>query len=154
MFGEPAFTQRGLFGSFIVWFKVVSLFCLLGWVVSWLTTAFKQRLLAKGSWLDIAALVALLGGLATVLFRVLEHTERIPVIRVGPTSVVGLLGLACLLTVFFWVEVGLWRAIRGYGAGADLAVLVGIHAALALGLVVGFLILKRQPDPARRALRH
>ncbi len=143
--GEPAFTQRGLLGSFIVWLKVVSLFCLLAWVVSWLVTAIKQRLLAKGSWLDIAALAALVGGLATVLLRVMESTERIPVFRVGPTSVVGLLGLACLLTVFLWVEAGLWRAIRRYGGGADLAVLLGIHAALALGLVVGFVILRASP---------
>jgi hypothetical protein len=144
--GEPAFTQRGLIGSFIVWLKVVSLFCLLGWVVSWLATAFKQRLLAKGSWLDIAALVALVGGLATVLLRVMESTERIPVMRVGPTSVVGLLGLVCLLTDFVWVEVGLWRAVRRHGGRADLAVLVGVHAALVLGLVVAFVILKVSPE--------
>ena len=84
-----------------------------------------------------------------MLLRVLETTERIPVIRVGPTSVVGLLGLACLLIVFLWVEAGLWRAIRRLGGAADLAVLLGIHAALVLGLVVGFLILAGQPGSAR-----
>ena len=145
VFGEPAFTQRGWFGSFILWLKVVSLFCLLGWVVSWLATAFKQRKLGNGNWLDIAALVALIGGVATVLFRVLETTERISVVRVGPTSLVGLLGLICLLVLILWVESGLWRAIRPAGGGADLAVLLGIHAALALGLAMGFLIVRLTP---------
>jgi hypothetical protein len=140
--GEPAFTQRGLLGSFIIWLKVVSLFCLLGWVVSWLVAAIKQRVIATWTWLDIAALSALFGGLLTVLLRVMETTERIPVIRVGPTSAVGVLGLICLLTVFAWVETGLWRGIRRLGAGADLAVLVGVHAALVLGLAVGFVILR------------
>jgi ABC-type transport system involved in multi-copper enzyme maturation permease subunit len=145
--GEPAFTQRGLFGSFIVWLKVVSLFCLLAWVVSWLITALKQRRIAYGSWLDIAALAAVLGGVASVLLRVLETTERMPVVRVGPTSIVGLLGVSCALIVFFWVEAGLWRTIRRHGHGADLAVLAGIHAALLLGLAVGFVI-QRASGPA------
>jgi hypothetical protein len=140
VFGEPAYTQRGLFGSFIVWLKVVSLFCLLGWVVSWLAAAFKQRKIANGSWLDIAALVAVVGGIASVLLRVLETTERISVIELGPISLVGLLGLASTLVVFFWVEAGLWRTIRQYGKWSDVAVLVGIHAALLLGLAVGLVI--------------
>jgi ABC-type transport system involved in multi-copper enzyme maturation permease subunit len=145
--GEPAFTQRGLFGSFIVWLKVVSLFCLLAWVVSWLVTAFRQREIARGGWLDYAALAALIGGLTSVLLRVLEQAERMPVIKVGPTTIVGLLGVSCALVLFFWVEAGLWRVIRRYGAGSDLAVLGGIHAALLLGLAVGIAIQQTSAPP-------
>src|SRR5262249_15237543 len=36
VFGEPMFTIPGLLGGLINWIKVVSLFCLLGWVVSWI----------------------------------------------------------------------------------------------------------------------
>jgi ABC-type transport system involved in multi-copper enzyme maturation permease subunit len=138
--GEPAVTQRGLLGSFIVWLKVVSLICLLSWVVSWLARAFKHRQIAYGSWLDIAAGCALIGFAASLLFRVLEASERIPIVRVGPTTIVGLLGGACLLILFLWVEAGLWRVFRKHGGSADLAVLAGIHAALLLGLAVGFVI--------------
>ena len=58
IFGEPTLTIPGLVGGLITWAKIVSLFCLLGWVVSWLTAAFKERIVAQGGPLDIAALVA------------------------------------------------------------------------------------------------
>src|SRR5206468_1357766 len=76
LFGEPAISIPGLFGALITWLKVISLFCLLGWIVSWMTTAFKARGIVRGGVLDIAALVAVLGGLGTVLLRVLETTGR------------------------------------------------------------------------------
>src|SRR4051812_12575158 len=79
VFGEPAQTVPGLFGSLILWLKVISLFCLLGWVVSWVTTALKERGVARVRWLDIAALAAVVGGVGTVLLRVLETTERVSV---------------------------------------------------------------------------
>src|SRR3954451_4688753 len=80
LFGEPAVSIPGLLGGLITWIKVISLFCLLGWVVSWLVTALKERKVARGSWMDIAALAAVVGGAGTMLIRVLETTGRLSVL--------------------------------------------------------------------------
>src|SRR4051794_32875116 len=115
LFGEPAFSIPGLLGGLITWIKVISLFCLLGWVVSWLVTALKERGVARRRWLDIAALVAIVGGMGTVLLRVLETTGRLSVVNLGPISLVTLLALICFGVVFLWVEAGLWSVIRRLG---------------------------------------
>src|SRR4051794_28720382 len=124
LFGEPAISIPGLLGGLITWVKVISLFCLLGWTVSWLTAALKERRVARGTWLDIAALVAVIGGLGTVLLRVLETTGRLSAVNLGPVPLVTLLALVCGGVVFLWVEAGLWGAIRRLGRGADLTVLL------------------------------
>jgi hypothetical protein len=140
LFGEPAVSIPGLLGGLITWIKVISLFCLLGWVGSWLVTALKERRIARGSGTDIAALAAVVGGAGIMLIRVLETTGRLSVLRLGPISLVALLALACGGVVFLWVEAGLWGVIRRLGRGSDLAVLLGIHLALGLGLALGFVI--------------
>ena len=76
--------------------------------------------------------------LAALWLRDMERAELISVIRVGPTSAVGLLALVCLLIVFLWVEAGLWRAIRTLGVRTDLS---GLYAAAV------------QPGPGRLADR-
>src|SRR4051794_3342248 len=126
LLGEPSVSVPGLLGGLITWVQGISLFCLLGWGVSWLTTALKERGVARGGWLDIAALVAVVGGLGTVLLRVLETTGRLAEIRLGPISLVTLLAFLCGGVVFAWVEAGLWGAIRRLGRGSDLGVLFGI----------------------------
>jgi hypothetical protein len=137
LFGSTDVSVPGLVGGLIYWFKVVSLFCLIGWVVSWLVTAFKERLIAGGK-LDIAALVGILGGIATLLLHQLVLSERMPRVMLGPISLVALLGLVSLALVVLWIEAGLWRAILRLGRGAELTVLVGMHAAMGFGLVLGF----------------
>src|SRR5262245_10632837 len=72
IFGEPRMTVPGLLGGLINWLKIISLFSLLGWLSAWLITAFKERIVAQGSWLDFAALGALILAPVTVLLRVLE----------------------------------------------------------------------------------
>lgn len=136
--GEPNVTLPGLMGAFITWVKVISLFCLVGWIGSWISAALKERKVAHGSWLDIAALIALVGAAGTMLLRVLETTERIPVYKIGGVYTVYLLAFLWAAIAFLWVETGLWKTIRAYGGKWDVAVLVGIHLALGLGLAVGF----------------
>ncbi len=48
-------------GGFITWLKVVGLFALIAWLLSWVVAAFRTRDRAKADVLDIAALVALGG---------------------------------------------------------------------------------------------
>ncbi len=146
LLGEPTRTIYGttwtaaLLGGLLTWVKVVSLFCLLGWVASWLSTAFKERTVARGNWLDIAALAAIVGGIGTMLLRVLETSDRIPVYKIGGIYTVTLLTAACLLIFFLWIESALWSAIARVGRGSDRAVLIGLHLALALGIACGFII--------------
>ncbi|WP_406693423.1 hypothetical protein V5E97_20575 [Singulisphaera sp. Ch08] len=143
LLGEPAFTQPGLIGGLITWVKIISLFCLLGWVVSWVSIALKERTAARGNWLDIVALIALLGCIAAMVFHVMESTGRITqVYKVGPIPFVTLLALSCGVVIFLWIESALWRTIGKLGRAGDLAVLAGVHVALLLGLGVG-LILQR-----------
>jgi len=141
LLGEPAFTQPGLLGGLITWVKIISLFCLLGWIVSWVSTALKERTAARGNWLDIAALVALLGSLIAVVVHVMQSTGRIAqVYKVAGISVATLLAIGCGVVIFVWIESALWRTIRRFGRTADLAVLAGIHVALLLGLAVGMIL--------------
>lgn len=127
-------------GGLLTWVKVVSLFCLLGWVATWLSTALKERTVARGNWLDIAALAAIVGGIAAMLIKVLETSDRIPVYKIGGIYTVTLLTAACLLVFFLWIEIALWSAIAKVGRGSDRAVLVGLHLALGLGIATGFAI--------------
>jgi hypothetical protein len=145
VFGEPTYTLPGLLGGLITWLKAVSLFCLFGWAASWLVAAMKERTVARGSWLDIAALVAVVGGVGTMLLRVLESTGRMPVYVIpslGGIYFVSVLTLVFGGVVFLWVETALWGSIRRLGRGGDVLVLLGMHLALALGLFVGFVSMR------------
>ena len=139
VFGEPNFNTYGttwwhaIQSGLILWLKVVSLFCLLGWVVSWVSAALKERTVARGDWLDIAALAAIVGAVGTMLLSVLESTHRIAGLQDRPVIYVGDAPgrrSACAI-LFLWVESGLWATIRRSGRRGDLVVLVGIHLALA-----------------------
>jgi ABC-type transport system involved in multi-copper enzyme maturation permease subunit len=138
VFGEPTVTFPGLTGAVITWLKVISLFCLAGWTLSWLSAAIKERTTGRGSWLDIAALVAVVGTIGTVLLRVLETSEKIPIYKIAGVYTVYLLAGLWMLIFFLWVETALWTAIRKMGRASDIVVLLGIHLALALGIAVGF----------------
>lgn len=142
LFGEPTITLPGLMGGLIQWVKVISLFCLLGWVTSWLAAALKERTGKALNVLDVAALAALVGGAATMLMKVLEQTERIPVYIVPGTKIyyVWIFGGLCLAVLILWIEAAVLSAIARLGGKVDVLVLVGIHLALALGLVVGFVM--------------
>ena len=136
--GEPLTSISGPLYGVILWVKIVSLFCLLGWVASWLSAAFRERTVARGTWLDLAALVALAGAAGTVLLSVLEANQKIPVYKIAGIYTVTLLGVLCAAILFAWVEAAVWSAVRRVGTKYDLMVLFGIHLAMVVGLVVGF----------------
>ena len=57
--GEPAVTIKGLPGGLLTWIKVLGLFCLLGWVLSWAVAALKEQTSrTRMSWLDMGGLGA------------------------------------------------------------------------------------------------
>jgi ABC-type transport system involved in multi-copper enzyme maturation permease subunit len=141
LFGEPSYMKPDLFGAFIFWIKVIGLFGLLGWVLSWVSTALKERTAARGSWLDIAALVAILTGIGAIVLHVLQATGRIEhPYKVGSITLATALTFGAGLVLFLWIEATLWRTIRRYGRAADLWVLGGMHLALALGIAVGLIL--------------
>lgn len=146
VFGEPTNTILAsdvwtmLLSGLITWLKVVSLLCLLGWLLSWVAAALKERQVARGSWLDIAALVALVGGAGTMLLKVMEDTHRIPVYKLGGFYTVNLMTAACLTVLFLWIETAIWRTVRRLGKGSDFVVVLGVHLALVLGLALGFVL--------------
>ena len=146
VFGEPTYTIQisslptMLLAGLLTWAKVVSLFCLLGWVLSWVATALKERRVARGSWLDVAALAAVVGIGATMLVRVLETSDRLKIYKIAGVYTVNLMAVTCGLVLFAWVEHAVWTTLRKLGKNGDLAVMLGIHAALFLGLAVGFIM--------------
>ncbi|MGE3821547.1 MAG: hypothetical protein AB7I30_19215, partial [Isosphaeraceae bacterium] len=139
-FGEPTVTIPGFFAGPLIWLKVVSLFCLLGWIGSWLATAIRERNVGKGSWIDIAALVAVVGVVGTMLLRVLETSGRIPIYKIAGIYTVTLLASICVTLLFLWIETAIWVAIRKNGRTSDTLILLGLHVALALGIGVGLLL--------------
>ena len=147
VFGEPTYTIQisslttMLIAGLLTWAKVVSLFCLLGWVLSWVSAALKERqqvARTTGRGLDIAAVAAIVGVGATLLVRVLETTGRLKVYKIGGVYTVNLMAIACGLVLFAWIENAVWTTIRRLGKKGDVAVMLGIHGALLLGLAVGF----------------
>ena len=140
LYGEPGFSPGGLLGGWLTWIKAISLLCLVGWVGSWLVTAIKERYLARGGWLDYAALGALFLIPITVLIRTLQAAKQVPDLAIGSLPVTTLLAYVVLVVLALWIEVGIWRTIRRFGRGPDILVFFGIHLALVLGLAVGILI--------------
>ena len=140
VFGETNITVPGLLGGLITWMKVVSLFCLLAWIVSWLATAVKERTVARGGLLDFAALAALIGGVATLFWSVLETNEKVKVYMIFGMYSVAFSAIACGLILFLWAEVAIWRTIRKAGRRGDVVELIGLHLALAIGLAFGYAI--------------
>ena len=118
IWGEPDITENSipLVGGLITWTKTVGIFALLGWLLSWVTTAIRSRRKARWGVLDVVALAALVGLVASVTLNVLESTKRLNAMTVGggysvPTG----LALVCGGLILIWVEVSLWSAIRRVG---------------------------------------
>jgi ABC-type transport system involved in multi-copper enzyme maturation permease subunit len=136
----PDTTFHLLLGALISWLKVVSLICLFGWTLSWLSAALKEKAVGRIGPLDIAALVALVGIVGTVLLRVLETNKQFPVYKIGGVYTVTLLALLWAAVLFVWVEAALWSTVRKLGRRPDALVLLGVHLGLAIGLAYGFLV--------------
>ena len=141
--GEPGVTDNGngvVIGGLITWFKVVSLFALLAWLLSWVVAAYRTREKSRGDWLDIAALVATMGCLASVVLNVLQTTGRLKSSSVAGFNVSTSIALACGAVILLWTERSLWTSIRRLGKASDALVGVGIHLAIALGIAVAYLV--------------
>jgi hypothetical protein len=141
VFGEVSVTVNGVWGPPLTWLKVVGLFCLVGWVGSWVLNSARQRGMAppvRQSTL-IAILVAIGLGVAATLLQVLAQTNRLKLVPIAGFSVSQLLGLACGFLIFVLIERALWSNIRRTGRTTDQIVLAGLHLALGVGLLVGLL---------------
>ena len=155
VWGEPGLTSHDYgesFGGFITWVKVVGLFSLLGWALSWVVAAFRTRDRSKATGFDIAALVALGGCLLAVLVSVLQTTGQLAPRFVFGVSLSATLGLISGAVLLFWVERSVWTSVRRLGTGSDLVVLAGIHLALVLGLAVAALTLASTISPDGKTL--
>jgi uncharacterized membrane protein YhdT len=140
LFSDPAATSNNLAGGLLTWLKVMSLICLVCWIVSWLVTGVKQGLVGRGRWFDYLGIAALLLTPVTVLIRVLESVKRLPIYSVAGMPVSTMLVLAFTVLYVIWAEIGIARTIRRLGTVFDSLVFIGIHVALAVGMAVGFYV--------------
>lgn len=140
VFGEPGVSTNDTFGGFITWLKVVGLFALIGWLLSWVIAAIRTRERAKVDAVDIAALVALGGCLLAIVLNVMQSTGQLRTLSVRGLSIPITIASACGAVILFWTERALWTSIRRIGSKSDTAVLGGIHLAVLLGLVVAALL--------------
>ncbi len=134
---DPVFTDPSLLGGFLTWLKAIGLLCLVGWVLSWLVTGIKERVVGQGRWFDYLIIAALVLTPLTVMLRVLESVGKLPTYSVGSFTLTAIAALACILLYVVWIETAIWRTIRKLGKPVDVTVLLGAHLALALGLAVG-----------------
>ena len=144
VFGEPGVSIPGYPGGLITWIKVVGLFALLAWVLSWVVATFRTRKRDKADWLDVAGLVALLGSVGAVVLNVLQNTGRMTASTIGGYSIATVVALVCGGVILVWVERALWTSIARLGNVSDAVVGVGIHLAILLGVGVAYLILGAQ----------
>ena len=151
IFGDPGVTANDYgesFAGFITWLKVVGLFALIGWLMSWVVAAFRTRDRARVTGLDIAGLLALGGCLLTVVLEVLKASNQISSLEVRGVSITTTLALFCAAVILIWVERSLWTSIRRIGNGSDLAVLAGVHLAVLVGVALAglFTMATNSPD--------
>ncbi len=144
VFGEPGVSIPGVAGGLITWVKVISLFALLAWVLSWVLSTYRTRVKARADWLDLAAAVALLGCVGSVVLNVLQSTGRIDPATIRKVSVSTWIAIACGSVILLWTERSLWTSIRRLGRWSDALVAVGIHLAVGLGILVAYVILGAQ----------
>ena len=142
--GEPGISIPGVAGGLITWIKVVGLFALLAWLLSWVIASYRTRIKVQADWLDIAAGVALLGCVGSVVLNVLQSTGRLKPATISGVSLSTLILLACGAVILLWTERSLWTSIRRLGKFSDALVALGIHLAVVLGIVIAYLILGAQ----------
>jgi len=110
--------------------------------MSWVLTALKEPQVTRWKGLDVAALIALIGAIASALLSVAESSGRLNAWRPGGYSAIMALAVTCGFVIFVWLEAVLWTSIRRLGKTGDLLVLFGLHAALGLGMAVSLLLHK------------
>ncbi len=144
VYGEPGVTSNDYgwaVAGLITWTKVIGLFALIAWLLSWVVSAYRTRDKVKGDWLDIAALAAGIGCVFAVLLHVLQTTGRVAPMTVRGYALSNLIALACGAVILIWTERALWTSIWRLGHLSDGMVLGGIHLAVALGIGVAYLLI-------------
>ena len=144
VYGEPGITIPGIAGGIITWIKLMGLFALIAWLLSWVVSAYRTREKNRGDWLDIAALVAMIGCVAAVTLNVLQATGRLNAMNVRGHALSTLIALGCGAVIILWTERALWTSIRRLGHLSDGMVLAGIHLAVVLGIGVAYLFIGAQ----------
>ena len=142
--GHPGLTVNDygpVVGGLITWLKVLGIFALLAWAVSWVAAALRTRTKARADVLDIAALAALGGCFLALVLNVLQTSGRVKPLIVAGFAIPPTLALACAAILLVWTERAIWSSIRRLGKASDLLVLVGIHLALGLGYAVAYAFL-------------
>jgi len=147
VFGEPGVSTNDAFGGFVTWLKVVGLFALIAWLLSWVVAAFRTRDRAKADVLDIAAVVALGGCLLAVVVNVLMSTGQLTPRTIQRIAVPTVIALACGAVILIWTERALWSSIRRIGRGTDAMVLGGIHLAILLGVGIAAVLTMSSGSP-------
>ncbi len=147
VFGEPGVSTNDAFGGFVTWLKVVGLFALIAWLLSWVVAAFRTRDRAKADVLDIAAVVALGGCLLAVVINVLMSTGQLTPRTIQKIAVPTVIALACGAVILIWTERALWSSIRRIGRGTDAMVLGGIHLAILLGVGIAAVLTMSSGSP-------
>jgi hypothetical protein len=138
--GDPTFTTPDLMGAVLTWLKALSLICLVVWVLFWLVTGLKERVVGGGRWHDYLGIAALLLIPVTLTYRVLESVQRIPIYTVPlmPSFRVStFLTLLWVLLLAAWIEVVIASTIRRFGRAVDGLLFVGVHIGLIFGLAAG-----------------
>ena len=147
VWGETGWTDGRWFGPFMTWAKIVGLFALLAWVITAVIRSVRPETIGrKGQGPDslgragIVVVVILLGFVLAALVQVLEQSEQLRLMRVGPLSMGGALATIAAVGLVIWADVLVWgHAIRSKRSG-PVVMVAATHAALALGLVVGYLV--------------
>jgi hypothetical protein len=137
VWGDPSVTIEGPLGQLITFLKIVGLFALLGWIAGWAIGARRDRHVPKAPWLDVVALVSVIGLFVSVSHGVLQSTKRIGVFTFGGLTLPALVALPFCLALIVWVERALWVTIGRLGKWTDHLVLILIHVGLAAGIFVG-----------------
>jgi hypothetical protein len=127
-------------GPLVTFFKIVGLFSLLGWVGGWVVGGVKDRGVRKAKWLDLAALISILGLLSAVTVGQLEVTKRIGSVHLMGFSLATLIAIPFALVEFIWIERALWVTISRLGKVVDLVVLGLMHLALLAGVGCGVML--------------
>ncbi|MDX2036996.1 MAG: hypothetical protein SFX72_10120 [Isosphaeraceae bacterium] len=138
VWGEPMITEGAWYGALITFTKVVGLFCLIAWVLTWVVKANSERIIvkAKTDFLDYVAAFSLLGVFASVLVGVLQSTERLGQFDISGFPLPAIMGAIFTTLLLIWVERGLWTTVARYGDKGDRLLLGGMHLALAFGFAI------------------
>jgi ABC-type transport system involved in multi-copper enzyme maturation permease subunit len=151
VWGDPQFTDGRWFGGLMTWAKVLGLICLVSWLVAQFVEALRSgsdyRVKRRGGLPAQLALLIALGVAALIgtFLLVLDRSGRIKLPSVGGRlTPADLFGVGMTAALFLLVEWVIWSAALRRKQSGGIALLLMVHAALALAFVVVFLGLEHR----------